>query len=357
MPVSQPALPAIPTYDCELDVADGLEGIAWRELKTRFDDRIEKSDMPNRSGTVRFSYVGNPYQLLRLQIPLAAYFVRHYPVPRPKALLGDQHFKGILAQIATARELAPAESWRTMYISAAGSDSAVMTRLRDELATKTGLIPSDEEGDLLIRLRRPSDGSEGWEVLVRLTPRPLATRAWRVCNREGALNASVAHAMALFTRPTADDVFVNLMCGSGTLLIERLAAGPVAQVIGYDHDPMALECARRNAEAAGYAEQIKLREGDARGDLTMTARSADVIVADLPFGNLVGSHEDNLDIYPLVFKEAARIAKPGARVAFISHEIRLMESLLEQSTVWKQEQVIRITLGGLHPRIYLLMRI
>ena len=33
---------------------------------------------------------------------------------------------------------------------------------------------------------------EGWEVLVRLTPRPLTARPWRVCNWPGALNAVVA---------------------------------------------------------------------------------------------------------------------------------------------------------------------
>ena len=40
----------------------------------------------------------------------------------------------------------------------------------------------------------PARGGDGWETLVRTTPRPLATRYWRVCNYEAALNATVAHA-------------------------------------------------------------------------------------------------------------------------------------------------------------------
>jgi len=354
VPEVQPSEPEIPIHECEAEVAEGLEGIAWRELKTLFDDRIEKAGTSGRKAAVRFRYTGNPFHLLKLQTVQAVYFVRHYAIPRPKALLGDQHFKALLAQIAAVRDLSPTEAYRTFTISAAGSDSSVMMRLKEELGQKIGLT-ADQEGDLLIRLRRPVDGGEGWESLVRLSPRPLATRAWRVCNREGALNAAVAHAMTILSRPTEDDVFLNLMCGSGTLLIERLVWGGAASAVGYDRDPSALECARKNVEAAGYSDRIKLRQGDVT-DLDVAAKSVDVIVADLPFGNLVGSHGDNVRLYPAVLTEAARVAKPGARFVLITGEVHLLEDLLEESPHWKSEQVIRVGLGGLHPRIYVLTR-
>lgn len=350
MPASTP----IPVMECEADVAEGLTGLAWRELKERFDNRVERAEMDARDQALRFVYVGNPFQLLSLRMVQAVYIVRHYPVPRPKGLLGDQHFKRMLGDIATARDLAPQGSYQTLTISAAGSDSSVMQRLKSELTARTGLTNADDGGDLLLRIRRPVTG-EGWEVLTRLSPRPLATRAWRVCNREGALNAAVAAAMVAFTNPQPDDHFLNLMCGSGTLLIERLAAGPCASAIGYDIDPVALECAALNVAAAGFSEQIKLRQGDTR-DLPLPAKSADVICADLPFGNLVGSHEENVTVYPALLKEAARIAKPDARALFITGEVRLMESLLNESPWWRTDQTIRVGLGGLHPRIYLLHR-
>jgi tRNA (guanine6-N2)-methyltransferase len=329
--------------------------MAWRELKTRFGDRIEKVERPPKAGVLRFGYTGNLYHLSKLQTAQAAYLIQHFAVPRPKALLGDQHFKALLAQIAAVRELSPADAYHALHISAAGSESSVMNRLKEELAAKTSLALGGEEGDLLIRLRHPPGGGKGWEVLVRLSPRPLATRAWRVCNREGALNATVAYAMAQYTNPQPDDMFLNMLSGSGTLLIERLACGAAKSVVGYDHDPAALECARKNIEAAGYSDQIKLNLGDVR-QLPLPDSSVDAICSDLPFGNLVGSHEDNLTLYPALLSEAARVAKPGARGVFITHEVKLMEALLEDARHWKTQQVIRITLGGLHPRIFVLER-
>ena len=67
----------------------------------------------------------------------------------------------------------------------------------------------------------------------------------------GALNAAVASAMTRLLQPTARDVFVNLCCGSGSLLIERAAHGPAARLIGLDIASTALALCRANLNAAG----------------------------------------------------------------------------------------------------------
>ena len=352
----RPALSTeIPEYLCEADVAEGLEKIARREIRTLFEDRVEWIEQTEKPGNLRFTYVGNLFQLTKLQMVQAIYVVRQYPIPRPKALLGDQHFKGLLAHIAAVRELSPEGAYKNFFISAAGSESSVMKRIKEELAAKIGLEPVSDEGDLLIRLRHPPGDNQSWESLIRITPRPLATRAWRVCNREGALNAAVANAMAFLTQPKPDDVFLNITCGSATLLIERLAQETAQSATGYDLDQSALDCARRNVEAAGFADRVSLRQGDVRS-LPLADKSVDAICGDLPFGHLVGSHEGNLELYPELLREAARVTKPGGRCVLLSHEVRLMESLVDDLPMWDLEQNIRVALGGLYPRIYVLKR-
>src|SRR5205085_10116923 len=111
-------------------------------------------------GAIRFAYTGDLRALLLLQTVLVVYLVQRFPVPRPKALLGDEHFRNLLAQVAAVRALLPARAYSTFYLSAAGSDSSVMQRLSDELAEKTGLKQAANEGDLQIALRRPAGGAE-----------------------------------------------------------------------------------------------------------------------------------------------------------------------------------------------------
>ncbi|MBA3874672.1 MAG: RNA methyltransferase, partial [Anaerolineae bacterium] len=38
------------------------------------------------------------------------------------------------------------------------------------------------------------------------------------------------------------------------------------------------------------------------------------------------------------------------------HEVRLLDTLLDDSEHWKIEQNLRVTVGGLHPRIWVLSR-
>ena len=306
-------------------------------------------------GEVRFSPTGDPRRALHLRAAQAVYSCATFEVPRPKALLGDAHFRRLGAQIDAALREWPAGTFNTIHIAAAGAESAVMRRLLSALAERTGLAPDETEGDLLLRLRPNRTG--GWESLVRLTPRPLATRSWRVQNFPGALNAAVASAMTRLLQPTARDVFVNLCCGSGSLLIERAANGPAARLIGLDIAPEALAFCQSNLNAAGsgLAARVALIRADARAAPLPTG-GVTALCADLPFGQQVGSHAANLALYPAVLVEAARIAAPGARLCVISHEARLMSESLARSPAWEMVEERRISLNGIFPRIYLLRR-
>jgi len=330
--------------------APGLEAVTEDELLRVLGQRVtlHPSEAP---GSIRFEYSGRPQDLLALRTILSVSLIHHFAVPRPKALLGDQHLRAMLGDIEAARSLFPPDTFSTFYVSAAGADSPVMTRLKETIAGKTGLIARDT-GDLQIRLRRSGDG---WEALTRLSPRPLTARSWRTCHREGSLDAAVAHAMVLLTQPAAADVFVNLCCGSGTLLIERLARMPATMVAGCDIDPEALKCAQTNVTAAGYSKRIELADWDARS-IPMPDSAADALVADLPFGTQVGSHAQNVPLYPAILREAARIARPGARFCLLTGEIRLMTELLERSKHWTVEQSLRIRLAGLVPALFVLQR-
>lgn len=342
-----------PAFDCELEVLPGLEGFAADELRSCCGEIAHLSPRQEH-GALRFRYGGDLDDLIDLRSVTAAYLVRRFNVPRPRALLANQHLGAIVEAIDQVRALWTERSFSTLRLSAAGEGSGVMQRLRDELAGRTRLTISPDEGDLLLRLRPGRDGS--WEALVRLSPRPLATRPWRVCNLPGALNAPVAHVMMQLTAPGPSDRVVNLCCGSGTLLIERLALGPARSAIGCDVDAPALACARRNLAAAGLVGAARLERWDA-GDLPLTDATVDVLCADLPFGQLVGSHEANEALYPRLLAEATRVATGGARMALITHEVRLLErSLAPHAGRWRREQEIRIRVSGMAPRIYLLRR-
>ncbi len=349
---AQPAQAISQTLAYEADVVEGLEAIAADEIRRLFASRAQVK--PSRKGAVPFTYSGDFRDLHSLKTVQAVYRVSQFQIPRPKALLGDTNIRIVINTIKNIVNL-NLSRYQTLHISAAGSESSVMQRLRETITRQTGLKSDPDEGDLLLRIRRTPDANSGWDVLTRITPRPLATRAWRICNYEGALNATVAHAMVLMTQPHPSDLYVNIGAGSGTLLIERAAWGRASVILGVDRSEEALTCTQDNIHAVTLNQPLRLCQGDVR-QLPLPPRYADVLTADLPFGQLVGSHRENAALYPTLLSEAARIAKPDARFVLITHEVRLMETLLSEQTDWELHKQQMITLRGLHPRIYVLRR-
>jgi tRNA (guanine6-N2)-methyltransferase len=172
----------------------------------------------------------------------------------------------------------------------------------------------------------------------------------------GALNATLAYAIVELTEPSPDDVVLNIACGSGTLLIERLISDRARRAIGCDTDAAALDCARANLAAAGYEQGVRLEQWDA-GDMPLPGASVSVICADLPFGQLVGSHRENETFYPRVFAEAGRVARAGARMALLTHEVRLLERVAERfGRQWAPQEVLRVRSGGMNPRVVVFRR-
>lgn len=335
-------------YLLEAEVTPGLEFVTEDELLKLGAQSIERF-----SGEIQFRFAGNLSKLLHLKTVQSVSLIQSFNVPRPRGLLDNTNIRLIFQQIDHVLSLSPSTAYKSFFIAAAGSDSAIMSRIKVAIADHTGLLSDNQKGDLWVRIRPGRAG--GWQTIVRLTPRPLVTRQWRVCNLEGALNAATAHAMVTLSKPQPEDTFLNLACGSATLLIERLAYGTCERALGIDVSNEHLRCAQANINASKHANAVCLAQADMT-NLPLRAASVNVLCADLPFGQLTGSHHENKKLYPAMLVEAARVAAASARLVLITHEIRLMETLLAGSPHWSQERTIPINLRGLHPRIYVLRR-
>src|SRR5688572_27641898 len=77
----------------QIEVLAGLEPFAREELKERLRGGSLKVTTEERKGEIDFAYSGRPADLLDLRLATAAYSARQYKIPRPKAFLGDVHFK------------------------------------------------------------------------------------------------------------------------------------------------------------------------------------------------------------------------------------------------------------------------
>src|SRR6266498_2566179 len=183
------------TVECE--VLAGLESFCAAEVR-RVLGRNVSLLAGGQAGAVRFRLVGPLAAALELRTAVAAYLLVRVSGRRPSALLGDT---SLFDQVEAVRRLHPPGAFRSFRLSAPGRDSAALRRLRAELTERTGLPEDPDDGELYLRIRRARQPADGWEALVRLSPRPLSARAWRAFNLPGALNATIAAAMVELSRP------------------------------------------------------------------------------------------------------------------------------------------------------------
>ena len=337
----------------EAEVIPGLESFAIDELHSRFGFKVAQVNRL-RAGFIRFRFSG-PAQLLKgLRSVIAVYQVHHFAIPRPKAFLGHEHFSRlakILHEAAQSFALPP----RTFGIGAAGARSSVLQRLLQELLEKLKLEPADDgKGELYVRLL-PNREAAGWELLVRTSDHPLSARDYRVVNMPGSLNATAAYAMTQVEALGEQASVVNLCSGTSTILIEHALKQPQNQLLAIDRSESALRAGERNASASGLGHRIGHIQADA-GQTPLPSCSADRLVADLPFGHHIGSHQSNMRLYPAMLREADRLARSKAAFIILTHEVKLLRQCLRQSS-WEVSSETRINLRGLHPRLFVLRRI
>jgi tRNA G10 N-methylase Trm11 len=138
-------------------------------------------------------------------------------------------------------------------------------------------------------------------------------------------------------------------------MIERLTLGAAGSVIGVDDAADAIACAQSNLDAyrASVPTQrrqpsFELRQVDVAATGLADA-SADAVVCDLPFGNLVGSRRDTVTLYPAVFDEAHRLLRADGRFIVISSEITLLEKLTGRMAQkhWSVDETFRLNQAGL----------
>lgn len=355
--------PRAATVQVELSCLPGLAKVALAEVRGRLGAGSALRDHPprllgahGREDAVSLRVPAPSLSALHsLRTVVAVQRVHRFEVPRPKALLGDAVFRSLVAELraAVAQQAQDGVAFSGLRLEAAGRDSEVMQRLARSLAEAVKLPLDPDEGDLLLRLR-PDDG--GWLVLVRTTRRPLSARPYRVCDRPGGLNASAAAAILWLARPAGGVRAVNLFAGSGTMAIELALADPKASVVGLDIDAEAVDCARRNATAARLGDRLRFETGDATATGLPDA-STPLILADPPWGDAVGSHASNRKLHPAFLTEAARLLQDGGRLAWVTHELRLLQKMLEQEGgPWKVLADQRVWHGGHHPHLVVLER-
>lgn len=202
------------------------------------------------------------------------------------------------------------------------------------LRSQAGWRPAREEAPVELWLHQI-----GRELVVslRLTANVHRQRGGRAQERAAALRPTIAAAMVWLTGPADDDVFLDPMCGSGTVLLERALAGRYGLLLGGDNDPEAVKVALANFGPRHQPRRIE--RWDARR-LPLEDASVDKLACNLPWGRQIGRPQDLPDLYRDMLAEAARVVRPGGRLVLLSSEGELLRRTIKAQRALKPARTV-----------------
>jgi len=330
----------------------GLEDVSAGEIVSRLPGaRVEEK----KQGIVFFAYQEDLRPLLELSTAEDVFALvargrasrRREGLAQVQALVRDSRPAEEAA--AAHRRLRPKKVRRVTYRVVAQRRSGRPAYTRRELQERVGR----GIGERFPRWKRVAEAAlvevwvlqEGDEILcgVRLSDRTMRHRSYKRASIPASLRPAVARSMVILAEPRDDDVFLDPMCGAGTILIERGEHGRYRQLLGGDIDSEAAAAARTNI--GPKYKPIEIREWDAT-DLPLPDGAVTRIVCNLPFGRKIGSRWENQELYRGFVEEAVRVLQPGGVMVLLTSDRRLLAGTLKDRGELELERIYPIFVLG-----------
>jgi 23S rRNA G2445 N2-methylase RlmL len=188
---------------------------------------------------------------------------------------------------------------------------------------------------------------------IRLSDHSMRQRDYRAVSLPAALKPTIAAAMVQLTRPSPEDIFLDPMCGSGTILIERALAGRYALLLGGDRDGAAVEATRENV--GPRYKPIEIRQWNA-ADLPLDSGSVSALASNLPFGKQIGTPEENRRLYPALLKEWVRVVRPGGRLVLLTSDRALLRRSIGRQEGLELVEETPVLVRGVSSALFTLCR-
>ena len=349
----------------------GVEEIAWLEIRKRLKDAHFQRYLfaKEQNGIVVFDYPGPTADLLKLRTTEDVFMqiAWHDDLTRLK-----RDLRGIHDLIASSDSFGRAvnDYLRIRRFSAPPS-YRVISRQYGKFEYSRKDLTATVWRSLKQRYPRwtpvADDAQvEFWANLLgstfllgaRLSDRTMRHRFERKVELPASLRPSVAAAMVFLTDPEPDDVFLDPMAGSGTILYERMNAGKFAALIGGDIEQERVDAARKNVRGSrkkpGPNDRLPdIRQWDAR-KLPLDDDSIDKVATNLPFGKQLRGSQTPAKLYPPILAELQRVVRPGGRIILLTSEYDLIKEEVRKLPRLTITTGYSVAVLGVWGRIYII---
>jgi tRNA (guanine6-N2)-methyltransferase len=337
----------------------GLEDVSWKEIESKLEDVSLTNE---ELGKLSFTYSGDPADLLQFR-SVENVFIHIGTIPkltRSRNSLGDifRHASrfDLEMPLKIHKDVHGGKGKKKLTFKVVSTMIGrnnfrrvdAQSALESALTTKYDWKLNFENPILEFRIDLVDDTAI---FGLKLTDARIHRKTYKTSHVPASLKPTVAHCIALLSDPSPSDVFIDPMCGAGTIAIERAFAAPFQQIIAGDVQKNIIESAKDNIESSHRAIDLMLWDVSS---LPLKDHSVDRVVCNLPFGKQTGSQTENQYLYMAFFREVRRIIKARGKAVLLTTERDLMDDIISRHTGVYINKRFWIDLSGLKTYIYVL---
>ncbi|MCY4570611.1 MAG: methyltransferase domain-containing protein [Candidatus Poribacteria bacterium] len=336
-----------------ITVSAGLETIAREELSERFADTGHLKIIGRKPQRILFEYTGNPRELLSLRIAENLFLIlKQMPkMTRSRSSLAVLsrslerfNFK---ATLECCRQIGIKTRKRMPFrVTSRLSGKRNFRRVDLQRVIERALIDRgwySGSSKSALDVWAEVHGDDGY-LSIRLSPNDMAQRPYKQAHIPASLKPTLAYSMVRLSRPHPEDVFLDAMCGAGTLLLERALIKRYRYLIGGDVSTDALDATVSNF---GRKHQpCQFFHWDAQS-LPLRSNTVDKIVCNLPFGETIGNVPELTSLYRQCLREYERVLNPRGRMVLLTSQSRLLNDELKQRRSLRISQQLTVDVRGM----------
>lgn len=343
-----------------ITVSAGLENLARQELSERFSDTGYLKILERKPQRILFRYTGNPRELLSLRTAEHLFLIlKQLPnMTRSRsslaALSGSLTRFNFTETFECCRRVGIRLRKRmpfrvTSRLSGKRNFRRIdLQRVVEQALVKRGWSPTS--GNAALDIWAEVHGNDGY-ISVKLSGNDMAQRPYKHAHIPASLKPTLAYGMVRLSRPHPNDVFLDPMCGAGTILVERALTNRYDYLIGGDLSTDAVDATIENFGRKHQPRQFF--HWDARS-LPLQPDTVDKIVCNLPFGETIGNLSQVTHLYRHCLKEYARVLKPKGRMVLLTSQRTLLEDELQRLRFLDVGQRLKVNVRGKQAWIYVI---
>lgn len=339
-------------------VTAGLEKIAHQEINDKFGETKQFKIIMRKPERIVFQYSGNPKDLQSLRTAESLFLViRHIPkMTRSRssltAISHSLNRYNYTQALSCCRQVGINMRKRIQFrvISRMSGFRNFQKRDLQQVVERTlmdkgwQLTQSGSGLDVWVEMH-----GEDCYISIRLSRTDQSRSSYKQANVPRTLRPTVAHSMVRLSTPQPNDIFLDPMCGAGTILMERAFTGRYRYLIGGDISEEAIHATQRNFGRQHQPRQFF--QWDAQY-LPLQPNSVDKIVSNLHIDRKRNDSSQLHNLYNCSLLQFEHVIKPGGKMVLLSMQPTLLNKVLRRQTSLRLGQQVGINFGGKRGRIF-----